>query len=80
VSADHLVLRVIVLGSRGFADVQGEWKLTQSICAPGKDVGCDVEMIVRSSYMPMLQRWRRALRRLLGWSWRASRADSHCGS
>jgi hypothetical protein len=34
VSADHLALRVIILGLPGFPNVQEELKLTQSMCAP----------------------------------------------
>jgi glycosyltransferase involved in cell wall biosynthesis len=53
VSADHLVLRVIMLGLRGFPDVQGGVEThAEHLCPCLKELGCDVEVIVRSSYMP----------------------------
>lgn len=52
-SADHLVLRVIMLGLRGFPDVQGGVEVhAEHLCPHLKELGCDVEVIVRSSYMP----------------------------
>jgi glycosyltransferase involved in cell wall biosynthesis len=53
VSADHLVLRVIMLGLRGFPNVQGGVEThAEHLCPCLKELGCDVEVIVRSSYMP----------------------------
>jgi glycosyltransferase involved in cell wall biosynthesis len=52
VSADHL-LRVIMLGLRGFPNVQGGVEThAEHLCPYLKELGCDVEVIVRSSYMP----------------------------
>jgi glycosyltransferase involved in cell wall biosynthesis len=53
VSADHLVLRVIMLGLRGFPDVQGGVEAhAEHLCPSLKELGCDVKVIVRSSYVP----------------------------
>jgi glycosyltransferase involved in cell wall biosynthesis len=53
VSADHLALRVIMLGLRGFPDVQGGVEAhAEHLCPCLKELGCNVEVIVRSSYMP----------------------------
>ncbi|WP_225643092.1 glycosyltransferase family 4 protein [Bradyrhizobium australafricanum] len=52
-SADHLVLRVIMLGLRGFPNVQGGVEThAEHLCPHLKKLGCDVKVIVRSSYMP----------------------------
>ncbi|WP_349630405.1 glycosyltransferase family 4 protein [Bradyrhizobium canariense] len=52
-SADHLVLRVIMLGLRGFPNVQGGVEThAEQLCPLLKELGCDVEVIVRSAYMP----------------------------
>ncbi|MGO9446850.1 MAG: glycosyltransferase family 4 protein, partial [Thiobacillaceae bacterium] len=51
-SADHL-LRVVMLGLRGFPDVQGGVEAhAEHLCPYLRELGCDVEVIVRSSYMP----------------------------
>jgi len=53
VSADDLDLRVIMLGLRGFPDVQGGVEAhAEHLCPRLRELGCDVEVIVRSSYMP----------------------------
>jgi glycosyltransferase involved in cell wall biosynthesis len=53
VTTDHLVLRVIMLGLRGFPNVQGGVEThAEHLCPHLKELGCDVEVIVRSSYMP----------------------------
>jgi glycosyltransferase involved in cell wall biosynthesis len=53
VTRDHLVLRVIMLGLRGFPNVQGGVEThAEHLCSHLKELGCDVEVIVRSSYMP----------------------------
>jgi len=53
VSADYLALRVMMLGLRGFPDVQGGVEAhAEHLCPYLKELGCDVEVIVRSSYMP----------------------------
>ncbi len=50
-SADHL--RVVMLGLRGFPDVQGGVEAhAEHLCPYLRELGCDVEVIVRSSYMP----------------------------
>jgi glycosyltransferase involved in cell wall biosynthesis len=51
-SADHLALRVIMLGLRGFPDVQGGVEAhAEHLCPRLKELGCDIEVIVRSPYM-----------------------------
>lgn len=52
-SAEHPVLRVMMLGLRGFPNVQGGVEThAEQLCPRLKELGCDVEVIVRSSYMP----------------------------
>jgi glycosyltransferase involved in cell wall biosynthesis len=53
VSADHLALRVIMLGLRGFPNVQGGVEThAEHLCPRLKELGCDIQVIVRSPYMP----------------------------
>jgi glycosyltransferase involved in cell wall biosynthesis len=74
VSADHLALRVIMLGLRGFPNVQGGVEAhAEHLCPWLKELGCDVEVIVRSSYMPPDRgnEWK-GIRYLRVWSPKAS--------
>jgi hypothetical protein len=50
-SAD-LALRVIMLGLCGVPNVQGGEAHAEHFCSWLKELGCDIEVIVRSSYMP----------------------------
>lgn len=77
-SADHLVLRVVMLGFRGFPDVQGGVEAhAEHLCLCLRELGCDVEVIVRSSYMPPGRgdEWR-GIRYLRVWSPKASRLET----
>ncbi len=48
-------LRVIMLGLRGFPDVQGGVEThAENLCTSLVKLGCDVEVIVRSSYQPVM--------------------------
>ena len=47
------LLRVVMLGLRGFPDVQGRVEVhAEHLCPCLRELGCDVEVIVRSPYMP----------------------------
>ncbi len=52
--AHPLALRVMMLGLRGFPDVQGGIEAhAEHLCPRLKELGCDVEVIVRPPYMPL---------------------------
>lgn len=73
-SADHLVLRVVMLGLGGFPNVQGGVEThAEHLCPCLKELGCDVVVIVRSSYIPPERGddWR-SVRYLRVWSPKAS--------
>ncbi|MGX9428748.1 glycosyltransferase family 4 protein [Bradyrhizobium sp. LeoA1S1] len=75
---DHLVLRVMMLGLRGFPNVQGGVEVhAEHLCPRLKELGCNVEVIVRSPYMrPDGGNEWRGVRYLRVWSPKASALET----